>query len=124
MARLHIHQTARLGTLGHRTVNDLAAELQNMTIENNLRRKLQDNIKRLRDMGTYRGRRHAMSLPVRGQNTRTQVLYHAFLLVRHPAHHSSRSLRPESLTKLPAEVDSVKCLVLCKNIFNSSHWAA
>ncbi|KAG9808232.1 hypothetical protein KCU63_g22112, partial [Aureobasidium melanogenum] len=51
----------------------LSAELQNLTIENNLRRKLQDNIKRLRDMGTYRGRRHAMSLPVRGQRTRTQI---------------------------------------------------
>lgn len=73
MARLSIHNTARLSGLGHRTVNDLSAELQNLTIENNLRRKLQDNIKRLRDMGTYRGRRHAMSLPVRGQRTRTQV---------------------------------------------------
>lgn len=73
MARLSIHNTSRLSGLGHRTVNDLSAELQNLTIENNLRRKLQDNIKRLRDMGTYRGRRHAMSLPVRGQRTRTQV---------------------------------------------------
>jgi small subunit ribosomal protein S13 len=73
MARLSIHNTAKLQGLGHRTVNDLSAELQNLTIENNLRRKLQDNIKRLRDMGTYRGRRHAMSLPVRGQKTRTQV---------------------------------------------------
>jgi small subunit ribosomal protein S13 len=73
MARLSIHNTAKLQGLGHRTVNNLSAELQNLTIENNLRRKLQDNIKRLRDMGTYRGRRHAMSLPVRGQKTRTQV---------------------------------------------------
>jgi ribosomal protein S13 len=76
MARLSIHNTAKLQGLGHRTVNDLSAELQNLTIENNLRRKLQDNIKRLRDMGTYRGRRHAMSLPVRGQKTRTQVRLH------------------------------------------------
>ena len=37
-----------------------------MTIESDLRRKIQEDIKRLRDMGTYRGRRHAMSLPVRG----------------------------------------------------------
>jgi hypothetical protein len=34
---------------------------------------VQENIKRLKDMGTYRGRRHAMGLPVRGQRTRTQV---------------------------------------------------
>jgi hypothetical protein len=44
-----------------------------MTIENDLRRKLRDNIARLRDMGSYRGRRHAMGLPVRGQRTRSQV---------------------------------------------------
>ena len=44
-----------------------------MKIENDLRRELVDNIKRLRDMGTYRGRRHAMGLPVRGQRTRTQT---------------------------------------------------
>jgi len=81
MARLSIHNTAKLQGLGHRTVNDLSAELQNLTIENNLRRKLQDNIKRLRDMGTYRGRRHAMSLPVRGQRTRTQVCPQYILFV-------------------------------------------
>jgi hypothetical protein len=44
-----------------------------MTIENDAKRKLKDNIRRLRDMGSYRGRRHAMGLPVRGQRTRTQV---------------------------------------------------
>lgn len=44
-----------------------------MTIENDAKRKMRDDIRRLRDMGSYRGRRHAMSLPVRGQRTRTQV---------------------------------------------------
>lgn len=44
-----------------------------MTIENDARRIVQDNIRRLRDMGTYRGKRHAMGLPVRGQNTRSQI---------------------------------------------------
>jgi small subunit ribosomal protein S13 len=44
-----------------------------MKIENDLRRELRDNIARLRDMGTWRGRRHAMGLPVRGQRTRTQT---------------------------------------------------
>ena len=73
MSKFHIHQTAKIGALGDRQINDLAAELSTMTLENDLRRQLQENIKRLRDMGTYRGRRHAMSLPVRGQNTRSQV---------------------------------------------------
>ena len=44
-----------------------------MKIENDLKRELVENIKRLRDMGTYRGRRHAMGMPVRGQRTRTQT---------------------------------------------------
>lgn len=75
MARFHIHPTARVGTLGDKQVDDIAAELSTMKLESDLRRSLQDNISRLRDMGTYRGRRHAMQLPVRGQNTRTQVRY-------------------------------------------------
>ncbi|KAK4898885.1 hypothetical protein LTR27_003616 [Elasticomyces elasticus] len=74
MARFRIHNTAKIGDLGDRQTNDLAAELSTMTLENDLRRQVVDNIKRLRDMGTYRGRRHAMGLPVRGQRTRTQIM--------------------------------------------------
>lgn len=44
-----------------------------MTIESDAKKIMRDNIKRLRDMGSYRGRRHAMNLPVRGQRTRTQI---------------------------------------------------
>ena len=73
MAKFSINPWARIGSLKNVTVMDLTAELSNMKIENDLRREVQDNIKRLRDMGTYRGRRHAMGLPVRGQNTRSQV---------------------------------------------------
>ena len=73
MAKFHIHQTAKIGSLNDKQLNDLAEELSTMTLENDLKRQLVDNIRRLRDMGTYRGRRHAMSLPVRGQRTRTQV---------------------------------------------------
>jgi ribosomal protein S13 len=67
-----------------------------LTIENNLRRKLQDNIKRLRDMGTYRGRRHAMSLPVRGQKTRTQVGPHYISSAVNKTDALSRLRLPES----------------------------
>ena len=44
-----------------------------MKIETDLKRKIKDDLLRLRDMGSYRGRRHAMGLPARGQNTRSQV---------------------------------------------------
>lgn len=73
MARFHIHKTARIRELSDQQINNMAGELSTMTLENDARRQLQDNIKRLRDMGSYRGRRHAMGLPVRGQRTRTQV---------------------------------------------------
>ncbi|KAF1998017.1 30S ribosomal protein S13 [Amniculicola lignicola CBS 123094] len=73
MARFHIHPYAKLGTLKNATVLDLTAELSTMKIENDLRREVQENIRRLKDMGTYRGRRHAMGLPVRGQRTRSQI---------------------------------------------------
>lgn len=73
MARFYINPTAKIGELQSGTILDLNAELSNMKIENDLRREVVENIKRLRNMGTYRGRRHAMGLPVRGQNTRSQV---------------------------------------------------
>jgi hypothetical protein len=73
MAKFHIHPWAKLGTLKNSTVMDLTTEMSNMKIENDLRREVQESIMRLKDMGTYRGRRHAMGLPVRGQRTRTQV---------------------------------------------------
>jgi ribosomal protein S13 len=48
-------------------------ETKTLKIENELKREILRNIQRLRDTGTYRGRRHAMNLPVRGQNTKSQI---------------------------------------------------
>jgi hypothetical protein len=73
MARFHIQPWAKVGSLKNATLMDLTEELSAMNLENDLRRETVDNIKRLRDIGTYRGRRHAMGLPVRGQRTRSQV---------------------------------------------------
>ncbi|KAI5862821.1 ribosomal protein S13 [Durotheca rogersii] len=73
MAKYTLHRHARLGGVAPKIITALTTELSMMTIENDARRIVQDNIKRLRDMGTYRGRRHAMGLPVRGQRTRTQI---------------------------------------------------
>lgn len=46
---------------------------ENYQVEGDLRRLESLNIKRLMDIGTYRGRRHRMGLPVRGQRTRTNA---------------------------------------------------
>lgn len=52
----------------------LAALLDNdFTVEGQLRRQIQQNIARLRDIGCYRGLRHRKGLPVRGQRTRTNA---------------------------------------------------
>jgi len=48
-------------------------QLGTFTIEGDLRRELQLSIKRLIDLGTYRGMRHRRGLPVRGQRTRTNA---------------------------------------------------
>ncbi|KAF6812898.1 40s ribosomal protein s13 [Colletotrichum musicola] len=73
LAKYSIHPLAKIGTLAPRTVTALTAELSTMTIESDARKIIQQNVMRLKDMGTYRGRRHAMGLPVRGQRTRTQI---------------------------------------------------
>jgi len=54
-------------------VEALRAEIGNYTVEGDLRRDISMNIKRLRDMGTYRGLRHRRGLPVRGQSTQTNA---------------------------------------------------
>jgi len=48
-------------------------EIARTTVEGDLRREIQLSIKRLIDLGTYRGVRHRRGLPVRGQRTRTNA---------------------------------------------------
>lgn len=51
----------------------LREEIGRITIEGDLRREMSINIKRLMDLGCYRGLRHRRGLPVRGQRTRTNA---------------------------------------------------
>ncbi len=44
-----------------------------MNVEGDLRQLVQQNIRRLKDIGSYRGHRHARNLPVRGQRTKTNA---------------------------------------------------
>jgi small subunit ribosomal protein S13 len=71
-----------LGIAENRRVNDLTdAEVlkireyidANLSVEGDLRRETQMNIKRLMDLGCYRGLRHRRGLPVRGQRTHTNA---------------------------------------------------
>ncbi len=51
--------------------NKIRAVIESMTIEGNLKREVSANIKRLKDVKSYRGVRHTKRLPVRGQRTKT-----------------------------------------------------
>ncbi len=48
-------------------------EHENITVEGDLKRQVAGDIKRLTDINCYRGRRHRMGLPVRGQRTKTNA---------------------------------------------------
>jgi len=62
----------RVKDLGEDDVNKLRALIEkNLKVEGELRREVMGNIKRLKDIGSYRGSRHAKSLPARGQRTKT-----------------------------------------------------
>ncbi|MFT6631720.1 MAG: small subunit ribosomal protein S13 [Bacteriovoracaceae bacterium] len=53
--------------------NDIRKALDSYTVEGDLRREVGLNIKRLKDLGCYRGMRHRKSLPCRGQRTHTNA---------------------------------------------------
>ena len=54
-------------------VTKLRDAVDNLTVEGDLRRERSQNIKRLMEIGCYRGLRHRRGLPVRGQNTKTNA---------------------------------------------------
>ena len=54
-------------------IKELRVEIAKLSVEGDLRREVSMNIKRLMDLGTYRGRRHRRHLPVRGQRTKTNA---------------------------------------------------
>lgn len=54
-------------------VTALRAQIAKLTVEGDLRREVSMNIKRLMDLGCYRGIRHRRGLPLRGQRTRTNA---------------------------------------------------
>jgi small subunit ribosomal protein S13 len=56
-----------------RSVIDRLATAKEILIEGDLRREVATNIKRLTEIGSYRGQRHRRGLPVRGQRTRTNA---------------------------------------------------
>ena len=59
--------------LSEEQLDAIRAQITRYTIEGDLRREVSMNIKRLMDLGCYRGMRHRRGLPVRGQRTHTNA---------------------------------------------------
>ncbi|MBE8189924.1 MAG: 30S ribosomal protein S13 [Candidatus Thioglobus sp.] len=72
-AELKIDPTTKVVDLAENQLELIREALAKFEIEGDLRRQIAIDIKRLRDLGCYRGIRHRKSLPLRGQRTKTNA---------------------------------------------------
>ena len=72
-AKLGLDPASKVSLLTDVQLEELRTEVANMTVEGDLRRTVTMNIKRLMDLGCYRGLRHRRGLPLRGQRTKTNA---------------------------------------------------
>lgn len=72
-AGANISPETKIRELEEAQVDALRAEVAKYPVEGDLRREVSMNIKRLMDLGCYRGLRHRRGLPVRGQRSRTNA---------------------------------------------------
>jgi small subunit ribosomal protein S13 len=68
-----IPENVKIGSLTEEKIDLLRQQVANFVVEGDLRREVSLNIKRLMDLGCYRGLRHRRNLPVRGQRTKTNA---------------------------------------------------
>ncbi len=74
LSRLGINETTRTDDLSEMEINEIRKAIDNeCKVEGELRTEVSMNIKRLMDLGCYRGLRHRRSLPVHGQRTSTNA---------------------------------------------------
>jgi small subunit ribosomal protein S13 len=70
---LNIEPTKKPTEITTEQENSIREKIEAFTIEGELKREISSNIKRLKDIGSYRGSRHAKRLPARGQRTKTNA---------------------------------------------------
>jgi small subunit ribosomal protein S13 len=68
-----INTATKMKDLSDSDMDKLREQVAKVTTEGDLRREISMNIKRLMDLGTWRGKRHRAGLPMRGQRTRTNA---------------------------------------------------
>lgn len=71
--RAGIDPSSKVKTLSEAEIETIRTEVAKFAVEGDLRREVSMSIKRLMDLGCYRGFRHRRGLPVRGQRTRTNA---------------------------------------------------
>jgi small subunit ribosomal protein S13 len=71
--KVNIPPERKVDELSETDVKALREAIETYKVEGDLRREVQQNIKRLMDLGSYRGLRHRRGLPVRGQRTHTNA---------------------------------------------------
>lgn len=69
----NIEPAKKAKDLSAEEINRLTKALEGFTIEGDLRKEISENIKRLKEIVSYRGLRHGKNLPVRGQRTRSNA---------------------------------------------------
>jgi len=72
-AAASIDATTKIKDLREDEIEKLRAQIEQVKVEGDLRREVSMNIKRLMDLGSYRGVRHRRGLPLRGQRTKTNA---------------------------------------------------
>jgi len=73
LAEVGIAEHVKISELAEEQIDQLRDSVAKYTVEGDLRREVSMNIKRLMDLGCYRGLRHRRSLPLRGQRTKTNA---------------------------------------------------
>ena len=73
LKKCQVDPNARTKSLTEEQINKLQKAVDEYKVEGDLRREVQSNIKRLQEIGSYRGVRHDKNLPVRGQRTKTNA---------------------------------------------------
>jgi len=73
LTKVNIPWNKKMGDLSESELDMIREELKTIVIEGDLRREVAGNIKRLQEIGSYRGTRHKKRLPVRGQRTKTNA---------------------------------------------------
>jgi len=68
-----VAENAKIGELSEEQMDALRTRVGDMMVEGDLRREVSMSIKRLMDLGCYRGIRHRRGLPLRGQRTKTNA---------------------------------------------------